>query len=114
MIRVYIADDYVWNVPKIYITQVDANGEITHVAKPVDLVFEPYAPGTRAPDVPTLQLGSPRATEAFLQSFADALQLRKKPSPTDNRLLGQLEATERHLTDLQMLLHLKPNPNRGI
>jgi hypothetical protein len=111
MMKVHIFDD-LFGIPRIYFVVYDQDGTVTHIAKPIDLVFEPYTQATRIPDRPTIDFGSARQTEAFLQSFADALRQRQKPSPTDNRLLGQLEATERHLNDLQMLLRLKANPHR--
>lgn len=112
MIKLRILDSPFFGGSQLYIVQEDAEGNVTHVAKPVDIVMEPYSPYQKVPSTPTLDFGSMHHNEAFLQSVADALRQRQKPSPTDNRLLGQLEATERHLNDLQMLLCLKANPHR--
>lgn len=106
MIKLKLVDSFMFGGPLLYLVEQDEHGVVTHVGKPVDLVMEPYNPALSLSHQGTFNFRTPRETEVFLQSVVDELAQRKKPSPTDNRLLGQLEATQAHLHDLRIMLDL--------
>ncbi len=110
MIRVYIHDSMLFDGPRIYVVEENEQGQVTRVAQPVSFTMAPYIQGIQVP--PSIDLGSIARNLALLNAFHTALEQWKKPiaSPNDHRLAGQLDATQAHLHDLQILLHLKPNP----
>lgn len=106
MLKVYISQsDYNFGGPQILIVEERADGS-RYVAKPITLEMEPMPRGISLK--PTFDLGSWELNEEFLQAFADAIQARKTPTKNDHTISGKLDATERHLEDLQILLNLKP------
>lgn len=106
MLKVYISQsDFNFSGPKILIVEVRPDGT-RRVAKPITFIMEPLPPGTSIE--PTIDLGTYEMNEEFVQAFADAIQERKTPTKNDHAIGGKLEATERHLEDLQILLKLKP------
>lgn len=80
---------------------VQKNGQ-WHIAKPVELVFEPIEDGTMNIP-PTIMLSSEVAHE-FLTGLAQALDDRGIKTDSDAKLQGTLEATKFHLEDMRGLL----------
>ena len=108
MIRVHIHDSLLFDGPQIYIAEEDENGLTTHVAQPITLTMAPHTNGIRVP--PTIDLGSIRKNLALIDAFRTALEKFQTPKPSEQHIAGTLAATERHLSDLQVLLNLKARP----
>jgi len=108
MLKVYISHggfDAMMAGPQILIVEILPDGT-RRVAQPITLAMVPMLPGRRVE--PTIDLGDYELNEQFVQALADAIQERKTPTKNDHTIGGKLDATERHLEDLQILLNLKP------
>lgn len=107
-LKVYISQggfDAMMRGPMLLIVETLPDGTKRY-AKPITLVMEPKLPGKVIE--PTIDLGDYERNEEFVQALADAIAERKTPTRKDHAISGMLEATERHLEDLQVLLKLKP------
>ena len=81
---------------------VEAEGIITHVAKPVEIVLEPREIGK--PLGETFTIGHRIEAEGFIQSIHKSLQYLGSKAEPDSKLEGELEATKKHLEDLRNML----------
>ncbi len=108
MLKVYISNgngfDAMMAGPQILIVDIAPDGT-KRCAQPIVLTMVPMTRNLRVE--PTIDLGDFERNEELVQAFADAIHERKAPTKKDHHVSGMLEATERHLSDLQMLLKLK-------
>lgn len=75
------------------------------VAKPVKLEFEELPPHS-ASNGPTITMSRPAMT-AFLQALAGQMDDNGIKKPSEEKIMGLLEATRAHLGDMRTLLKLK-------
>lgn len=107
MLKVYISEpDFNFGGPQLLIVDILPDGT-RRAAKTITFEWEPMTPG-RSVSGPTIDFGNWDRNEEFVQAMADAIVNRKTPTKNDHTIGGKLEATERHLEDLQKLLKLKP------
>jgi hypothetical protein len=83
---------------------VEAEGIITHVAKPVEIELVPREIGK--PLGETFVVSHHIEAEGFLQSIHKSLKYIGSRAEPDSKLAGELEGIKKHLEDLRNILGL--------
>ncbi len=105
MIKVRVERAWDMNSYNIWILEYDTFRKTGHVAKPIDLVFEPMESGFRLPE-PTLRINAaPNGNaEDLLRAMAEGIMEAGLIPRTTNDNAEQVKAMEANLKDLREIV----------